>query len=362
MELEREAVSTGVTADIARMAQGVALINVRWDLWVYRKRAVGASPHPAPLAQLGTVKEVRAMVEESLPVVWRGPFWCVHKGEGFEIEFDIGGIDSRDDDLLDSINIVVRGRGDALPVLVEFSRRNRLTLCDLRTGEELEFFEHDGTAPSIGEMVARLRTAPARGGGSAPLPVPAGQPQEHLYTHFWSNPGGEPFNLVAVEGNTLLFGRVASALLEDLMEQYRLRGKVRISAHALELGSQRRHFTQLRSLCDRLDSPACELHFHGAAEPTRVLFSSPLAKARFIEVALSRVPKPRKTFEAERLLDGVNLPALGGAAALAGASLVWPSTVLLILTAASAVATAVPLVRYFIRGPQMYEVYEFGEA
>ena len=371
MAIKSEELQEGFTADIARMAQGVGKFNKSWDFWVYRKMPAQAGIKEAQLAHLGTVKEVRAMVENTVEVIWHGPFWCVHQGDGFEIEFDVGGIDSKESDILDSINVVVKGRGDPLPVLVEFSRVNRLTLCDLATGEELEFFhltDEQWLPPKklIGRAVDELKNQhqPLEKGKLAALPSPmvSVDADEATYTYFWANPGHEPYNFVALEGTELLIGQVPAQRLEDFIEQYRINGKVRVSKRVLALGSQRRRLMNLVELNDHLNTPVCDLVFHGSEVPTRIEFNSPLAKRRFIDVALSRVPKPRKTFEAERMLDGINIPFLLLTLIFSVAALYWPSQLLRGFSILCGVVTVIPLFRYFIRGPQMYEVYTFNEA
>ena len=370
MAMESEELQKGFTADIARMARGVARFNKSWDFWVYRKLPAQTGTKEAQLAHLGTVKEVRAMVENSVEVIWRGPFWCVHRGDGFEIEFDVGGIDSKENDILDSINVVVKGQGDPLPVLVEFSRANQLTLCDLATGEELEFFhltDEQWMPPKklIGRAVDELKNQHGSpdNHGLPSLPSPKGEDDDEVavYTYFWANPGHEPYNVIALEGNDLLIGQVSALRLDDFIEQYRINGKVRVPKKALDLGSQRRRLLNMVELNDHLNTSVCELTFQGSEVPTRIEFSSPLAKNHFIEVALSRVPKPRKTFEAERMLEGINIPFLILTLIFSVAALYWSSPLLRGFSILCGVITIIPLFRYFIQGPQMYEIYSFNE-
>ncbi len=358
-----ENVRPGVTTEVVRVAQDIGKVNMSWDFWVYRKLPTRPGDQEPQLAHLGTVKEVRAMVEKSMKVIWRGPFWCVHSGDGFEIEFDVGGIDSKESDMLDSINVVVRGRGDPLSVLVNFSRDNHLTLCDLTTGEELEFFHQGGKSEPIQEAVDQLKGV-RHGevdGEVLPAPTLAEDPEIATYTYFWAHPGHEPHNFIALEGNELLIGAVSAEVLEDFIEQYKVKGKVHVPRQSLELGSQHRRLTGLVEMNDHINTAKCELIFCGSDVPTEVVFSSPMAKNNFIGVALGRVPKPRKSFEAERLLEGVNIPFLALTLIFSSAAVVWPNDFVLGMSILFGLVTVVPLLKYFISGPQTYEVYSFGD-
>jgi len=105
-----------------------------WDLWAYR-------PDPADTSArhtLGTVAEVRSLVEQTLSVEWQGPFWCLFQGEEFTIEINVGDQNSQPDDPVDQIEFEVRGGGDPLPVLAGFARQHGLVLEDLASGELLD--------------------------------------------------------------------------------------------------------------------------------------------------------------------------------------------------------------------------------
>ncbi len=365
MIVGNEKVCRNVPTGVATVAQDIGKANMTWDFWVYRKLPTRPGDQEPQLAHLGTVKEVRAMVENSMKVIWRGPFWCVHSGDGFEIEFDVGGIDSKETDMLDSINAVVRGRGDPLTVLVEFSRKNRLTLCDLTTGEELEFFSQAETDTPIQKAVEQLKGQHHEEGDEVLADLGAATPVADgdvaSYTYFWANPGSEPHNFIALEGNELLIGSVAPETLEDFIDQYKLKGKVYVPRRTLGLGSQHRRLTGLVEMHDHINTPKCELVFYGSDMPTEIVFNSPMAKNNFIGVALGRVPKPKKTFEAERLLEGVNIPFLALTIIFSIASAFWTTDLILGLSILFGLITVVPLLKYFISGPQTYEVYSFGD-
>ncbi len=363
MIMGSERVRAGMATDVVKVAHDVGKVNKSWDFWVYRKLPSRPGEQEAQLAHLGTVAEVRAMVENSMKVIWRGPFWCVYSGDGFEIEFDVGGIDSKPTDVLDSINVVVRGHGDPLSVLTDFSRKNYLTLCDLETGEELEFFHQDEGKNSIQETVEQLRSHRYGDMPDKALtgPTLAEDPNVAVYTHFWSTPGHEPHNFVALEGNELLIGFVTPEILDDFVDQYKMRGKVYVPKQSLGLGSQHRRLSSLVEMNDHINTAKCELVFCGSDVATELLFSSPMAKNDFIGVALGRVPKPRKTFEAEHLLQGVNLPFLALTLIFSGVCIFWPTDLFLGLSIVFGLITVVPLLKYFISGPQTYEVYSFGD-
>jgi len=98
-----------------------------WDLFAFKKEGA-----------FGTVAQVRAELENRLPVEWGGSFWCYYFGDGFTLEINIGDWRSQDEDPLDNISIEVRGGGDPMPILVELAAANGWVLSDLATGQVID--------------------------------------------------------------------------------------------------------------------------------------------------------------------------------------------------------------------------------
>ena len=370
MSAERERLRNGSKANMAKLAVFPGRVSTVWDLWVYRKTPDGL-PGSNELAPLGTVRDVRAMIEKSLDVEWRGPFWCIHNGNGFDLEFDVGGVDSREHDVLDSINIQVRGNGDAKPVLIEFSLTHSLTLCDLSTGEEMAFFTdsnekwqlaNEVIGHTMDESKGQRYIKPSHNDPVVTPALPASFDDDldvSVFTYVWGNSREDSHNLVALEADELLVGCVSPKIVDELIEQHGLKKRVRIPKHILKLGSQRRRLRSIVEIIDSLSDNKVSLIFSGAEEPTSVCFSSLDEKTAFIETMMGRLPIPKRNFEVEKLIGNQALYILAAAMSLALGGMYWSMEYALIAAAIVGVLMTLPLVRYAIKGPRMYEIYSF---
>ncbi len=370
MGAERERLRHGSKADMAKLAVFPSRATAVWDLWVYRKVSSNVAGGNE-LASLGTVREVRAMIESSLDVEWRGPFWCVYNGEGFDLEFDVGGVDSRQQDMLDSINIQVRGNGDAKPLLIEFSLANHLTLCDLSTGEEMAFFTEVDEAwkltnnlasYALDEFKGRRYIKPSQNDSHAPAALPSNIDKDldiSVFTYLWGNPKEESHGLVALEADELLIGCVSPKIIEELVVQHALKKRVRVPKHILKLGSQRRRLRSIVEVIDYLNDNRVSLIFCGAEEPTLICFSSLDEKTAFIEILMGRLPMPKRTFEVEKLIGNQSLYILAVAMLLALGGMYWSVEYALVASIIIGGIMTLPLLRYAIKGPRMYEIYSF---
>jgi len=144
-----------------------------------------------------------------------------------------------------------------------------------------------------------------------------------------------------------------------LVEQYQLKKRVRIPKHILQLGSQRRRLRSIVEIIDYLSDNRVLLVFSGAEEPTAVNFASLDEKTAFIEILMGRLPIPRRTFEVEKLIGNQALYILAAAMSLALGGMYWSMEYALIASAIIGVVMTLPLVRYAIKGPRMYEIYSF---
>ena len=107
-----------------------------WDLLAYRETLDESGK--ATRRSLGEWGEIKKLVTSQFDVEWKGPFWCATAGNGYSIEINVGGMDSKEGDPVSDISFNVRGGGDPLPVIADFCKRNGLTLHDLTTGGDID--------------------------------------------------------------------------------------------------------------------------------------------------------------------------------------------------------------------------------
>ena len=107
-----------------------------WDVMVFNyhgtppadmdEMAEAGDPDP-----LGKAAAVRKAISKYLNGVdWTEPAWGVYMGEGFSLEFNMG-----EGDPIESIMLHVRGGGDAIAALLQFSQPNNWSLFDCSTSE-----------------------------------------------------------------------------------------------------------------------------------------------------------------------------------------------------------------------------------
>lgn len=106
-----------------------------WDVLVVN---AGGQPVPELAADfeappLGTGDHVRGEFDRLLgPVDWSDPVWGNATVAGAGVEFNLG-----TDDPVTSVMLHIRGGGDVVPVLIEFSRQSGWALLDCGSGEWL---------------------------------------------------------------------------------------------------------------------------------------------------------------------------------------------------------------------------------
>ena len=88
---------------------------------------------------LGPARDVRELISMVLPGVdWSAPTWGLYARDGFSIEFNVGA-----DDPIANMMLHVRGSGDAITVIMAFTRPQGWSALDCSTSEFL-----DPNAPS----------------------------------------------------------------------------------------------------------------------------------------------------------------------------------------------------------------------
>lgn len=89
-----------------------------------------AAPNPDPL---GDAEFVRNAISKHLDRVdWSNPTWGVYFNDGYSIEFNVGS-----EKMIDCIMLHVRGGGDAIATMLQFSEPNNWSLFDCSTSEFL---------------------------------------------------------------------------------------------------------------------------------------------------------------------------------------------------------------------------------
>lgn len=110
-----------------------------WDVMVLNTR--GKIP-PQSIEQfqesdcepLGSAPDVRRRLSALLPGIdWSDSTWGMYEGEGFSIEFNVGG-----DDPISDMMLHVRGGGDAIAAIVKFARPLGWSVLDCSTSEFLD--------------------------------------------------------------------------------------------------------------------------------------------------------------------------------------------------------------------------------
>lgn len=324
-----------------------------WDLWVYRK-AFDRENKENQLAPLGSVDEVKALVESSVSVEWKSPCRAVFLGKDFVIEFDVGGMESHPGDVLDSISVSIRGHGNALSILEALSREHKLTLFDLSSGEELEYFspkcdEWLSVKTVIDHTVEKLRY---RSG----LRSSRHNTSLAMYSHFWFNPKQERLNFIALEDNRLLVGNTSITAMDELLSQYDERKRIYIPVNFLKFGGRQWAMSDVNKIIDYLGITKCDVFFTETTAPISLIFSSIEEKEDFIRRALVNLPAPRRVFKSEVFMDGVYILT---ALFLAVIVFYWPSTIVLSAALIASVLLTIPLALYLIKGPKTYEIYGF---
>jgi hypothetical protein len=109
-----------------------------WDVMLFRFE--GEPPADAneidekKMVPLGPAAAVRAAISAGLPGVdWSDPTWGGYDGPGFSIEFNTG-----DEDPIESIMLLVRGGGDAVPAIMAFAVPAGWSALDCSTGKFLD--------------------------------------------------------------------------------------------------------------------------------------------------------------------------------------------------------------------------------
>jgi hypothetical protein len=108
------------------MSWDIVIINVSGEVpaTVDEISEDGCSP-------LGSADEVRRQVSAQLPDIdWSDPVWGEYLGDGFTIEFNIGG-----EDPVITIGLHVRGGGDPVTDIMRLTRAMKWQAIDLSTGE-----------------------------------------------------------------------------------------------------------------------------------------------------------------------------------------------------------------------------------
>jgi hypothetical protein len=110
-----------------------------WDVMVFNlaegaPKNLGEWPTDYQPPPLGPASEVRAAISNALPgVEWSTPHWGRYGGDGFTFEFNTG-----DGETIDCIMVHVRGGGDSISALLQFSVPNGWTLLDCSTSEFID--------------------------------------------------------------------------------------------------------------------------------------------------------------------------------------------------------------------------------
>lgn len=114
-----------------------------WDVMVFNLD--GKPPPPLEQAReadfrpLGAAHQVRQDISSHLAEVdWTDASWGRYEGDGFSIEFNVGG-----DDPIQSAMLHVRGGGDAIAAIQQFARPLRWAVLDISTSEFLDLENPD---------------------------------------------------------------------------------------------------------------------------------------------------------------------------------------------------------------------------
>ena len=125
-----------------------------WDVLVLNYH--GSPPDIEEMAEagdpdpLGNASAVRVAISRHLEGVdWSDPAWGLFEGDGFSFEFNMGNKDP-----VDSIMLHVRGGGDPIAAMLQFSQPNKWSLFDCSTSE---FLDPDNPSHEAWEAFQELR-------------------------------------------------------------------------------------------------------------------------------------------------------------------------------------------------------------
>ncbi len=92
---------------------------------------MASASNPDPLGKVAAVRT--AISRHFSPVDWSDPANGIYFGEEYSIEFNL-----RDADLVDSMMLSVRGKGDVIATLFQFAQSQNWSLFDVSTSEFLD--------------------------------------------------------------------------------------------------------------------------------------------------------------------------------------------------------------------------------